>query len=439
MYRPILLSTICLCLLVFIPVVTAGQTSSTLQELRQKLDAQQVQIDRLTELVKQQTELIDRQQQQVETLEQKLTSQASEATNNTTAAMGTPAVAAADKPATGVATAATATKKSDSSLTFKVSGLLQGWFAAGNNGFRDTFRVRRAELKFTGEITPELKWTVMIDPSKALSMNNTFTTINGTRVLADTSVNQASRILQDAFITYDYSKRIHVSVGQFKLPLSLEGLQSSARLDTVERALFLSDRARGGNYGDVRDVGAMVYGPLTSRVDYQLALFNGGGENQNDVDKNDRKSLSGRLVGRPSFVSGLQVGFSGVWSASNRANLDRRDRLGAEMIFIRGPLTLKSEFMTGADSALHRRGYYGHAGYHLTGKFEPVFRFDYWDPNTRLESDAASVTERDYIAGFNYYIRENRAKFQFNYVRKTFADSIQPARNLLMMNLQTSW
>ncbi|HKG22970.1 MAG TPA: porin, partial [Blastocatellia bacterium] len=204
-------------------------------------------------------------------------------------------------------------------------------------------------------------------------------------------------------------------------------------------ALFLSDRARGGNYGDVRDLGVMIYGPATSHVDYQIGLFNGSGENQNDVDKNDQKALVGRLVVRPPFVKGLQVGGSGAWGGGARPDRPRRDRLGAEMLFARGPFTFKSEWMEGADSALHRRGYYTHFGYKVGAKVEPIFRFDSWDPNTRLEADAASVTERDYIAGFNYYITESNVKLQFNYLRKTFAGGVEPSRNLVLVSLQTSW
>jgi len=58
--------------------------------------------------------------------------------------------------------------------------------------------------------------------------------------------------------------------------------------------------------------------------------------------------------------------------------------------------------------------------------------------NSKCQS-ALNVTERDYIAGFNYQVKENQVKFQFNYLRKTFANGIVPSRNLFLANLQTSW
>jgi phosphate-selective porin len=320
----------------------------------------------------------------------------------------------------------------------KFNGLLQAWFIGGNGGLTDTFRIRRAEMKFTGEISPHFKWTVMIDPAKALSLNNTFTTVSGTTVLKDTSVNQASRILQDAFITLSYYKRVNINVGQFKVPLSLEGLQSSGQLDT-ERALFASDRARGGNYGDIRDVGFMLYGPLSKHVDYQVGVFNGSGESQNDLDKNDQKAVAGRLVARPTFIKGLQLGASGVWGNGQRADRPRRDRLGAESLFVRGPFTLKGEVMTGADGPIHRRGYYGHFAYQINPKFSGVFRVDTWDPDIANETNAANALERDYVAGFNYFIRERYFKLQFNYLRKTFPSGLVASRNVAFLSLQTWW
>jgi len=49
------------------------------------------------------------------------------------------------------------------------------------------------------------------------------------------------------------------------------------------------------------------------------------------------------------------------------------------------------------------------------------------------------VTERDFITGFNYYIKENNFKIQLNYTRKTFANSVTPSRDLFIANLQTAW
>lgn len=319
----------------------------------------------------------------------------------------------------------------------KFSGLLQGWFAGGNGGFNDTFRIRRAEMKLTGVINPKVKWTIMIDPAKALSLNNTNATVPGTQVLTNTSVNQAGRILQDAFITYSAYEKLNINAGQFRIPISLEGQLSSAKLETEERTLFVSDRNRGGNLGDIRDLGVMAFGSLNKKFDYQIGIFNGSGENQNDTDRNDQKAVAGRFVVKP--VKDLQFGVSGVWGNGQRSDRPRRDRLGGEFMFTNKALTLRSEVMTGKDGPLNRLGYYGLVAYQFSKTLEAVFRFDYFDPDTRLETNSANVAERDFVTGLNYYIDRNHFKLQINYIRKTFNNGITPNRNVILANLQTSW
>lgn len=218
-------------------------------------------------------------------------------------------------------------------VSFGLGGLVQGWYVAGDHGQRDTFRVRRTELYFSGQITEKGRWLIMVDPAKALSLEQSFTSLGEAPAAAGVTVNQASRILQNAQVTFDYIPRMQVTIGQFKVPLSREGLESSGRLDTIERALFASDRARGGAYGDVRDIGLMVNGLLGPRVDYHLGVFNGVVESQNDVDRDEFRRLGNGRGERP-----------------------RRDRIGGEVQLVKGPFTVRSELMAGWDGAVSRRG-----------------------------------------------------------------------------------
>lgn len=309
------------------------------------------------------------------------------------------------------------------SLTF--NGLVQAWYAAGTEGFRDTFRIRRTEIYFNGQITNKARWQVMIDPAKTLALDT-----------SAAAINQSTRLLQNAVITFDYNPKVRLSIGQFKLPLSLEGQQSSGRLDTVERALFASDRARGGALADVRDIGVMVRGGSGSRVDFQGGVFNGIAESQNEVDRNDQKSLAGNLVLRP--LKGLHVGASGAWG-NGGGDRPRRDRAGAEVQLVRGPFTARSEVMTGRDGVLRRRGAYGHLGYRFTPHLEGVLRVDRWDPDTRSDDSASTVGERDYIAGVNVFLSQHNLKLQANYMRKTFHDGVLPSRDVVLLNTQTFW
>jgi phosphate-selective porin len=403
-------------------------SATEIELLRRRIDEQQREIDELKAMVSTQ------QGKQVSAVQLQQTS-----LNETQASAGAAEKAVSDPKRDSLHLAVKRdhappqqTEKRD---PFRFNGLLQAWFTSGNLS-RDTFRLRRTELKFSGNVTPQLKWTLMFDPAKALSVNTASSFTSPTTVTSTSTVNQASRVLQDAYISYDPFKAAGSDVGQFKLPLGLEGTQGSGSLDTVERALFMTDRARGGAFADVRDTGVQLRGKFDSRFDAFAAVTNGLGEVQNDTDRDEGKALLARTVFRP--LKGLHLGVSGAWSTDNGPLRGNRNRLGGEFQLQRSAFKLKSELMSGNDFGIARVGGYAHLGVRA-GAFEPLFRFDYWDPDVSAENAAANVTERDYIAGVNYYVREHNAKLQFNYLRKTFARAISPDRNLFLINLQTSW
>jgi phosphate-selective porin len=233
---------------------------------------------------------------------------------------------------------------------------------------------------------------------------------------------------------------MEVQVGQFKVPLGLEGQSSSAALGTVERSLFATDRARGAYYADIREFGVLAKGTVKSAgLDYQVGLYNGlVGATQNDLDKDDGKALAGRLVWRPAFLPGVQLGVSGAADKEMPSNTERR-RLGLEWQWTAGPWTWRAELMSGRDGIVDRRGYYAHAGYRIAPRIDLIARFDTWDPDTDLDTSAATVLERDYVAGVNCYLANHNVKAQLEYIRKTFARDVVAARNVVLMNMQLSW
>ena len=306
----------------------------------------------------------------------------------------------------------------------KFSGLLQGWAVTGDAAFMDTFRVRRAELKLAGDLGRNAGWTLMVDGAKALSH-----TSSG-------AINQSGRILQDAFITVGSPAKLQLTAGQFKLPLSREGLESSAALDTVERSLFMSDRTRAGSYGDIRDVGVSLRRSVADRYEVSLGLFNAVGESQNDVDRNERKALAGRVAVPIAAVNGLRLGASGAWGGGSGA--DRRDRAGVDVLYTRGRWKFKGEAMAGRDGAVDRFGAYAHVGARVSQRLELVARADQWDPDTASDRDQATALERDYILGGNITLAP-ALRLQANFVHKTWESDAVSDRNLLLLNLQTSW
>ena len=66
-------------------------------------------------------------------------------------------------------------------------------------------------------------------------------------------------------------------------------------------------------------------------------------------------------------------------------------------------------------------------------------RVDGWDPDTALESTPVSVSELDYVTGFNVFLSEHHLKLQMNYLRKRFGSEVLHSRNVLLVNTQVFW
>jgi hypothetical protein len=148
--------------------------------------------------------------------------------------------------------------------------------------------------------------------------------------------------------------------------------------------------------------------------------------------------LMGRLVARPSVLKGLSFGTSYGRTTAHAGLPTRRDRAGVDASFSRGRVLVASELMTGHDGVLERRGYYAHTTYRLFRDIDALFRADAWDPDTATDATAASVKETDWLGGMSWRIAGQSAVLQLNYLRKTFLE-VQPARHVVMANVQTVW
>jgi hypothetical protein len=322
----------------------------------------------------------------------------------------------------------------------RMGGLVQVWYAQGDGGFQNTFRIRRAELKLGGDVSSRARWAITIDPARVLSTTSATADINGTSVVTGTAVNQSSRILVDAYLGLALPAHLELDAGQLKIPIGLEGgIQSPAVLETVERALYTSDRARGGIYGDSRDIGVLLRGPAARDVEYSVGYFNGVGESQNDTDRNQAKAVVGRFATRMPFLRALSLGASGALSTMNAPDTVVRRRAGAEARLVAGPVLVKSEYMAGRDGTRRGAGWYAHLGYSPTTRLNLIVRQDVFDPDLDAESTALNARERDLITGFTYDVPALNLRFQMNYLRKLLPPAIAPGRNLILTNLQAAW
>ena len=323
----------------------------------------------------------------------------------------------------------------------QINGLLQVWYLDGHTvtSAHDSYRIRRADLKLSGIISPHVRWRVSLDGAKLLNLNKTSTVAADSSVLEDVAVDQRSRILQEASINVTLAPAVRVDVGQQIIPLSYEGVTSASQIETIERTMFIAERGRGGGISDVRDIGAEVRGSVAdNHVDYQIGVFNEFGDTQNSTDQNDQKATIGRLAFRVPGLSALQLGGSGGFEGGALPQ-QRRERAGGEGQFRNRWLTLRAEVMGAREGTLRRLGYYGLGALRPTPDVELVGRWDYWDPNLHNETGAADVAEREIVAGASYFIEGGATRLAANVVRSTFPSGIVQSSTLLLFSLQVVW
>lgn len=282
----------------------------------------------------------------------------------------------------------------------------------------DTFRIRRAEVRLTAPaITSRISGTVQLDFAKAVQ-----------NTAAAPLIRSRDSVLQEIQISYLLNKRGNnaatVDVGQFKIPIGYESLQSSAGLPLIERSLIFSQRDPfDGSYGDQRDTGIQLRG-TQGQFSYRVGVFNGFGDRQNTLAISDPKAVLAWLSYKPKSINGLEFGVSGgKGNTGNSANNGAgprtdRDLKNAFIAYKKNKLTLQGEYIAGDsqlidNSALRKiKGYYGSAAYLFTPKIEGVLRYDYLDTDKTLGNAAV----RDIILGANYFIKGNNAKIQTNLV-----------------------
>lgn len=285
-----------------------------------------------------------------------------------------------------------------------------------DQSINDTFDIRRARLTFKGDITERFSY----------KLQNEF--------------GGSSQKLLDAELGYEFNPYLKVSAGQFKIPFSQENLASSAKLDTINRSQIveaLTARSKDviGNQSG-RDIGIKASGSFWEAkdrylFDYALGVFNGSGINTSD--RNEQKDFVGRTVFHP--IKELSLGgsyYAGRYTLSSApARKDDRDRIGAEFAYVRDPISLKGEYIKGNDGAVEKDGWYLQAGYFfIPKKFQGLFKFDTYDPNTKVSKNATDV----YTIGANWFFNK-WAKLQVNYELKEEEGSATD-NNALIAQLQ---
>jgi hypothetical protein len=322
---------------------------------------------------------------------------------------------------------------------FELHGFVDIYYRAGDPLNKDGFRLRKADVKLNGSVSPRLKWRVSFDAAKNLGLTSTVGTRTDSSAVEAVAVDQKTRILQDAALTYIVSPMMNVDVGQQVLPYGLEGSEALPAVETVERTNFAADKSRAVNLGDTRDLGASVNGrALTQVVEYHVGVYNETGDDQGTTDGNDQKAFIGRVVLHPSFAPDFEIGGTGAYEGGSP--LQHRERGGTEIQYKDKSVTLRGETMSARDGLLHRFGWYSLGAYRPDPRIELVARYDSWDHDRTHESVQSDAFERQIVVGGNYYVDGPRTKLALNIIRQTFPNiSSVPASTFLLMAFSGAW
>ncbi len=302
--------------------------------------------------------------------------------------------------------------------------------------------------------------------------------------------------LRDLYFTVAYNKAIMPRFGQNKVPFSRGALNSSSALQFVTRAITDGEFAYG------RDRGISVYGGLGANSDYSFSygagVYNGDGRNGRSTDSNmlyagrvqfgaggegnkfgmlfrgnnssfpteEAYKLVPNFAKSPTFVVGAAIaGIPGL-------NIDRKTpdgsiakRMGelgvtvADVVSITGDVNFKmpvfniqgsymgrwiSPDVGGSDTA-YDQGFNIQAGAFLMPKtVEFAGRFSYVDYDTNAGVVPLGTSVRDttwaITPGINYYISHDhrwKVQFQYSYLNETFTQGESDINsNILRAQLQ---
>jgi hypothetical protein len=253
------------------------------------------------------------------------------------------------------------------------------------------FLVRRAELRFSGNVTEHARWFVMGDLAKLITANGAAT--------------QDGRVLQDLGVAFMVFPGLEIMAGQFKTQSTAEGLERASELLLPERTVI------GRAYGDRREPGAML---AYNQAQIHASLMVSNGQGANTLDTDGAKRLSARL-GYDLLDGKLQLG--AFTQAQNFSYATGSTGLNARLAW--GSLVVSTEGVLASDlgaggTNLSANGYQLTAGWSFSEVFQPIARFETYSPDANNPSRGFG-----YTAGLNVYLHGHQAKIQASYTYLT--------------------
>jgi hypothetical protein len=314
----------------------------------------------------------------------------------------------------------------DGAFAVKFQGRVQGRFEfesadeGGSRAEEAAFLISRARLTMKGHaFSKDIKYKFQADFGKG------------------------NVVLKDFIVDKKLGGKAWVRVGQYKRPFSRQHINSSGRLELVDRAI--TDKA----FGNGRDIGIMVHDNYEKSPEFEWAVgvFNGTGDKaslsgdvvvdpmtgEGEITGGKYSNVPGlfqpTLVARVGYNSGGIKGYSEVdfaggplrfgVAASVLAQLDSPDddnalsRAGVDFIVKNDGLSASGAFYVAtaqdgsapSDQSYAAMGFHAQAGYLLQKKYQPAVRFamvnpDGDDNNTMEVTGGVSVYSHDH--GFKW-------------------------------------
>jgi phosphate-selective porin OprO and OprP len=289
------------------------------------------------------------------------------------------------------------------STTPRLTGYLQPRFQV--HGDSASFFLRRARFAVEGNITPWASYRAQVE----------------LRTVGAPATPAASPLSLSA--TDLWVKVTHggwgATVGQFRVPFSLESLLSSTTLETTERSLIV--------FAAKRDIGVQGEWRIPDRVTLQGAVVNGEGPNR-ATNSDNRMAYFARAIVTP--VKGLDVGgaFEGYTDSS---------AVDAQGMYRRARWTARAEYIDernrGTD--VHRTGWYALAAYAVAPRHaQLVARFEQFDPSDQVTTDRTT----GYLAGVQYFWRGDDFKVMADY--EVFREQTTQVKNDRgVVQMQVRW
>jgi phosphate-selective porin OprO and OprP len=246
----------------------------------------------------------------------------------------------------------------------------------------DGLDIRRARLDLKGNLTPYFSYRLQTDFAVTAKLVDAYAEIK----------------------IFDY---LNFTIGQAKIPFSLENLATSNKMESIDRsqvveALVYRGKDVIGNQNG-RDIGVQAGGSFIKYknrflFDYKFGVFNGAGINIEA--KNESRTLIGRLLYHP--IKGIDVGGSYATGKGNFGTPPTnqvRSRFGTELSCDYKSFSFRGEYISGKDGPANRNGWYAQAGYYIIPqKFQFIVKYDVYDPNTSVSNNIST----NYILGGNF-------------------------------------